>query len=946
MDNYNEGINDTVDLNNKNSNNDNPTNVDNDDKIDKTIFIDFLEDLKNESFFKLNWDDEGEKFNDLIDQIIKDINNNQLNGFKLNENILDYLNYKVNYVPKNKEKIYNDYIILLKKLDKNDFINQENALKIEKFNENLKEYKQLQQNISNDDNDNNNDDNNNQKLINFQKHQQDLYNAKQQSRQNNQNNTTNQNNKNNNNNTRADYGSMFERNNENNTNNILPEPSSSEMNKSNNKPDMSSTNLRNIGSSFLNSVVDVVGNAGKSQIISFLNEFKNQSFFNNNAVDNTLKKPINDAIDAIIGEINDINASNLKDKSEKFKFLLTKLRNVFNDFYEKVPLPPELKSLSQKYVDLLNKLNFETFISAENIQTIMKFQSEISSLQNNFNGINNNYRNTRPNSINLITDTPIQTGINAVNNSSLLKGINNLTGTPNPPPHYNKFQGYVPPVGAIGANQQLLEKGQALFDSSKSIVPGQIDPSALSGMIPKGIMPEGLGESGPLSSIYEMIIKKKIEDTFQKIQENICATFNDYKDKIGEAMLQKIIDKIEKHSGDFKKFSDVMNDEESKEVVNMIDNENKNQEGDENNNKGPIDKDKIEDNIFYKIYNNINAVIETKHEKNGTGETKKDFSDSIIEKYEAWKKLKGIKTIVKKEPDVDIKYGGGGGLMDAFNMAKAAFNEMPLPEAVNKNIREELAKGFKITDDATIKEKEGNNGDDTVNEEENKTYMDIAVNKSIANLKFDFGIPQLDLICEKVFFGLHNPTILIIKLLTTMNTEDRNKLILDMIKINDGIGGDETKEAEFKKKYGIIEWPKQGGFPDKEWPKNKTPWMDDIYCRIFPHTKCHGEKDPEKKKKKTDKNDEKENDKKPDKNDEKKDKTDKNNEKEDVKKIDNFILDYVDSFSVPPPKENEKKGGYENYIQKPRKTRRKRLIKKGNKKNKTYHRRGSLVKAV
>ena len=940
MNDYNEGINNTVVLNNKNSNNNNPTtvdNVDNDNERIKNICIQFLLDLKNESFFKFGtWNSEEKNFNDLIDQIINDIkniNNNQLNGFKLNENILVYLNEKVGYLyPKNKKKIYNDYIILLNNLNKNDFINQENALKIEKFNEILKEYKQLQQNISNDDDDDDDydDDHDDQKIINFQKHRQALYNEKQQSNKNNNNNI--------NNNTRANLDNSVQPNNQKYTNIILP--GMSEMNLSNNNNTSLTSTLGNLLGTAADSFVD----GGKSQIISFLNEFKNQSFFNNNAVDNTLKKPINDAIDAIIGEINDINASNLKDKSKKFKILLIQLRNVFNDFYEKVPLPPELKSLSQKYVDLLNKLNFETFISAENIQTIMKFQSEISSLQNNFNGINNNYRNTRPNSINLITDTPIQTGINAVNNSSLLKGINNLTGTPNPPPHYNKYQSFVPPVDAVGSSQQLSEKGQALIDSAKSKVPENINPNAaLSGMIPKGIMPEGLGESGPLSSIYEMIIKKKIEDTFQKIQENICATFNDYKDKIGEAMLQKIIDKIEKHSEDFKKFSDVMNDEESKEV----DNENKNQEGDENNNKGPIDKDKIEDNIFYKIYNNINAVIETKHEKNGTGETKKDFSDSIIEKYEAWKKLKGIKTIVKEKTDVDsINGGGDGGLMDAFNMAKAAFNAMPLPDAVNKNIKEELAKGFKITDDATIKENEGENGDDKVNEEENKTYMDIAVNKSIANLKFDFGIPQLDLICEKVFFGLHNPTILIIKLLTTMNIEDRNKLILDMIKINEGIDNDENKQAEFKKKYGIIEWPKQGGFPDKEWPKNKTPWMDDIYCRIFPHTKCHGEKDPEKKKKKTDKNDEKENDKKPDKNDEKKDKTDKNNEKEDVKKKDNFNLRYVDSFSVSPPIEKEKKGGYENYIQKPRKTRRKRLVKKGNRKNKTYHRRGSLVKAV
>ena len=207
-----------------------------------------------------------------------------------------------------------------------------------------------------------------------------------------------------------------------------------------------------------------------------------------------------------------------------------------------------------------------------------------------------------------------------------------------------------------------------------------------------------------------------------------------------------------------------------------------------------------------------------------------------------------------------------------------------------------------------------------------------------------------------------------------MNNEDIIKLIDDMNILKEIIGDNPEKEAEFKEKYGITSWPtpQSGGLPKNEWPKNKTPWMDDIRCRLFPHTYCHGEKDPEKKKK---------TDKKDDKNDDKKATPEKTNTPDSKENEDPFKLPYVDTFSEPlPPTSLEKvkqkiqnttkkiqdttkniknnistnvtnvtnalgitkKGGYENYIGKARKTRRKRLVKKGKRKNKTYHRRVSV----
>ena len=422
-------------------------------------------------------------------------------------------------------------------------------------------------------------------------------------------------------------------------------------------------------------------------------------------------------------------------------------------------------------------------------------------------------------------------------------------------------------------------------------------PQGMSGM-PQGIpgmpgMPGMPGASGALGALGERLIIKKIEETFLKIQQQICATFNEHKKQIGEALIKKMVEKIEEHSTAFKEYTKFRYDYEA----------NKSQ------GKSALNTS----NVFFQIYDNVRAQIQYKQ----LDLKKVDFSDQIFSKYEAWKK-----EYDKKKNNSLISGGGdtGNDEKDLYNTMKAAYNAISLPEDAAKKMTTGLFKkifGVEMTEEQIEKLKEQNaenekNGLDENGkpngikkpEKKKENVLDEAVKKSIDNLKIPFTIAQLDLIYEKVFFGLNNPSVLILKLLCNIDDEEREQLIKDLT-----IQDTRDKMKAYHNEYMANK---------KGWPeRTKTIW-EKIACNMNRHTDC-----PENFK---------------------------------VPPIlepltgavpgavttDNTVPGAVTTDNAVPGAAIANKGGYEKYINNPRKTKRKRLVKKGKRKNKSYHRRVSV----
>ena len=429
-------------------------------------------------------------------------------------------------------------------------------------------------------------------------------------------------------------------------------------------------------------------------------------------------------------------------------------------------------------------------------------------------------------------------------------------------------------------------------------------PQGMSGMS-QGIpgMPGMPGASGALGALGERLIIKKIEETFLKIQQQICATFNEHKKQIGEALIKKMVEKIEEHSTAFKEYTKFRYDYEA----------NKSQ------GKSALNTS----NVFFQIYDNVRAQIQYKQ----LDFKKVDFSDQIFSKYEAWKK-----EYDKKKNNSLISGGGdtGNDEKDLYNTMKAAYDAISLPEDAAKKMTTGLFKkifGVEMTEEQIEKLKEQNaenekNGLDENGkpngikkpEKKKENVLDEAVKKSIDNLKIPFTIAQLDLIYEKVFFGLNNPSVLILKLLCNIDDEEREQLIKDLT-----IQDTRDKMKAYHNEYMANK---------KGWPeRTKTIW-EKIACNMNRHTDC-----PENFKVPpilepltgavpgavtTD------------------------NAVPGAVTTDNTVPGAVTTDNTVPGAAIANKGGYEKYINNPRKTKRKRLVKKGKRKNKSYHRRVSV----
>jgi hypothetical protein len=617
----------------------------------------------------------------------------------------------------------------------------------------------------------------------------------------------------------------------------------------------------------------------KKPLLEFLTKFENGIY---EKLDDKTKGIIKPSLDKVKIELNkkgiDINL---------IKPVLKEFRAGFGNPDIENAVPSEVKDLYLKYKIFLNSLNFDNLIGLDNITKISSFLLD----KSNFN--------FPPPSGNLpVVPTVAQTVATPITQSVVTPSIENLGSVGN----MLGKSGIGAPPGALPTMPQELPQGmsQGLPQGLPGMpqgLPGM--PQGLPGM-PQGMpgMPQGMpgmsqgmpgmpqGAFGALGAVGERLIIKKIEETFLKIQQQICATFNEYKKQIGEALIKKMVEKIEEHSTAFKEYTKFRYDYEANKSAG----------------KSALNTS----NVFFQIYDNVRAQIQYKQ----LDFKKVDFSDQIFSKYEAWK------TEYDKKKNNSLLSGGGdtgGDEKDLYNTMKAAYDAISLPEDAAKKMTTGLFKkifGVEMTEEQIEKLKEQNaenekNGLDENGkpngikkpEKKKENVLDEAVKKSIDNLKIPFTIAQMDLIYEKVFFGLHNPSVLIVKLLCNIDDEEREQLIKDLT-----IQDTRNKMKAYHNEYMANK---------KGWPeRTKTIW-EKIACNMNRHTDCP------------------ENFKAPPL----------------LEPLTGAGTDDAIPGSVPvtgAAVPSAVTGGYEKYIRKARKTKRKRLVKKGKRKNKSYHRRVSV----
>jgi hypothetical protein len=631
----------------------------------------------------------------------------------------------------------------------------------------------------------------------------------------------------------------------------------------NNESNPENTNNQSIDSKF------------KPLITGFLGKLKTETFFINEEITNT----INQMVDEAITKINEGDIEQIKNALKNVKEIIIK---------NKDNIPADYKDKSKKYIDTIEKLDFDNLSNPSNINTIFNLGNDVATeFVEKFIQPNNNDKTTTENKAstgfisNKINDASIgvKRFMNTIEDTGqqVSGNVGNLIKTKETGQASEVFGNM---LGNMGLGKSKKGAPPAVSSALAAAMPGM--PQGLPGM-PQGIPGMPQGASGALGALGERLIIKKIDETFLKIQQQICATFNEYKKQIGEALIKKMVEKIEEHSTAFKEYTKFRYDYDL--------------------DKSP-GKDALNtSNVFFQIYDNVRAQIQYKQ----VDFKKVDFSDQIFSKYEAWKK------VYEEKKNNSLLSGGGGDEKELYNTMKAAYDSISLPvEAANKMTTGLFKKifGVEMTEEQIEKLKEQNaenekNGlDENGNpngkkpEKDKGNVLDEAVKKSIDNLKIPFTNAQLDLIYEKVFFGLHNPSVLIVKLLCNIDDEEREQLIKDLT-----IQDTRNKMKAYHNEYMANK---------KGWPeRTKTLW-EKIACNMNRHTDC-----PE-----------------------------------------NFkvppLLEPITGAAVP---ENDAvtenaavpgavpgavTGGYEKYINNPRKTKRKRLVKKGKRKNKSYRRRVSV----
>lgn len=629
----------------------------------------------------------------------------------------------------------------------------------------------------------------------------------------------------------------------------------------------------------------------KPLITGFLGKLKKETFFINEEITNTINKMVDEAI----AKINEGNIEQIKNALKNVKEIIIK---------NKDNIPDNYKDKSKKYIDTIEKLDFDNLSNPSNINTIFNLgkgvATDFAKEVGNFIQANNNDKTTENKAppgyfSNKINDVKI--GTKQLGNTlgdtfqQVSDNLGDLTKTKEMD---QGMKGLSSVVGNMGIGNST-KGAPPTASSALAAIPGmpQGMPQGMPGMsegIP-GIPGMPQGASGALGALGERLIIKKIEETFLKIQQQICATFNEYKKQIGEALIKKMVEKIEEHSTAFKEYTKFRYDYEANKSAG----------------KSALNTS----NVFFQIYDNVRAQIQYKQ----LDFKKVDFSDQIFSKYEAWK------TEYDKKKNNSLLSGGGdtgGDEKDLYNTMKAAYDAISLPEDAAKKMTTGLFKkifGVEMTEEQIEKLKEQNaenekNGLDENGkpngikkpEKKKENVLDEAVKKSIDNLKIPFTIAQLDLIYEKVFFGLHNPSVLIVKLLCNIDDEEREQLIKDLT-----IQDTRNKMKAYHNEYMANK---------KGWPeRTKTIW-EKIACNMNRHTDCP------------------ENFKAP-----------PLLEPLTGAGTDDAIPGSVPDDSIPgavpvtgAAVPSAVTGGYEKYIRKARKTKRKRLVKKGKRKNKSYHR--------
>ena len=645
----------------------------------------------------------------------------------------------------------------------------------------------------------------------------------------------------------------------------------------------------------------------KNSLSEFLTKFENGIY---KKLDDKTKGIIKPSLDKVNVELNkkgfDINL---------IKPILKEFRAGFGNPDVENEVPPEVKDLYLKYKKFLNNLDFDNLNTTQNVTKISSFLQD----KNNFvlpppPPLSNTVPIAMP-IAQPIVPTPVTQAVGVVpvnatpSKEYKMDGITNSTiGS-----YYDAKTGMQQGINSfVGTGQQLSgnlrdgtktkETGQAmeglrsvsnmLGKTAPGVPPGASlgpPPGALPGLpgMPQGLPGMPQGSSGVLGALTERLIIKKIDETFLKIQEQICATFNDYKKQIGEALIKKMVEKIEEHSTAFKEYTKFRYDYEANK----------------SSGKSPLNAS----NVFYQIYDNVRAQIQYKQ----VDFKKVDFSDQIFSKYEAWKKE-------YDKTQSNFLISGGGGASDILNAAQAVYDAMPLPESAKVRITEGMSRimGTEMKNKKNKSKQNGANGDgangdgakdgdgeenDKDGDEKNKngdgdkknekkksengkaTTLDEAVVHSIEKLSIPFTNAQLDLIYEKIFFGLHNPSVLIVKLLCNISDDEREQLIKDLT-----IQNTRDKMKDYYNEY----MANKPGWPQRA----KTIW-EKIVCNMNRHTDC-----PE--------------------------------------NPDSKASPLLEPLTGAVP--GTILGGYEKYIRKVRKTRRKRIVKKGKRKNKTYHRHGSV----
>jgi hypothetical protein len=649
----------------------------------------------------------------------------------------------------------------------------------------------------------------------------------------------------------------------------------------NNESSPENTNNQSIDSKF------------KPLITGFLGQLKTETFFINEEITNT----INQMVDEAITKINEGDIQKIKDALKKVKNIIIK---------NKDNIPADYKDKSKKYIDAIEKLDFDNLSNPLNIDTIFNLGKGVATeFVGKIMQPNNNDKTT--------TENKASPGFisNKINDGKIVaKRFMNTIGDTGQQVSGN--------LGNLIKTKEMDQASEVVGNMLGNMGLGKSKkgaPPAVSSALAAAMPGMSQGASGALGALGERLIIKKIDETFLKIQQQICATFNDYKKQIGEALIKKMVEKIEEHSTAFKEYTEFRYDDEAK--------------------KYPEKSALNTSNVFFQIYDNVRAQIQYKQ----VDFKKVDFSDQIFSKYEAWKKV-----YEEKKNNFLLSGGGNPDEKDLYNTMKAAYDAISLPEDAAKKMTTGLFKkifGVEMTEEQIEKLKEQNaenekNGLDENGkpngikkpEKKNENVLEEAVKKSIDHLKIPFTNAQLDLIYEKVFFGLHNPSVLIVKLLCNIDDKEREKLIKDLT-----IQDTRDKMKAYHNEYMANK---------KGWPeRTKTLW-EQIVCNMNRHTDCP----------------------------------------ENLKvppllepltgaatgaavtgPVPGAVPGAVTENAAGPVTENAAvtgaavtgaavtenaavpgavQGGYEKYINNPRKTKRKRLVKKGKRKNKTYHRRVSV----